>query len=112
MLMNEPLASPPPPPTGPPVSSAASTQAITALVLGILGVLCCHPLAPVAWYLGLNEARAIRAGRAPVAGEGFAMAGKILGIIGTVILVLGLLFGLLWMLLFGGMAVLQGLSNR
>ena len=40
------------------------------------------------------------------------MAGKILGIIGTVILVLGLLIGFLWMLFFGGMAVLQGLSNR
>lgn len=110
--MSQPLASPPPPPTGPPASSSASTQAITALVLGILGVVCCHPLAPVAWYLSLNEARAIREGRAPAAGEGFAMAGKILGIIGTVILVLGLLIGFLWMLFFGGMAVLQGLSNR
>ena len=110
--MNEPLASPPPPPPGPPASGAASTQAITALVLGIVGIVCCTPAAPVAWYLGLNEERAIREGRAAVAGAGIATAAKILGIIGTVILVLGLLFGLLWMLFFGGMAVLQGISNR
>lgn len=110
--MTQPLTSPPPAPPGSSATGTASTQAITALVLGILGVLCCHPLAPVAWYLGSTEVGAIRQGRASVAGEGFAMAGKILGIIGTVILGLGLLFGLLWMLFFGGMAVLQGLSNR
>ena len=101
-----------------------STQAIIALVLGILGVVCCPPVAPVAWYLGSKE-EAIREARAAAAppvpgrplgpitgGAGVALVGKILGIIGTVMLVLGLLFGLLWMLFFGGMAVLQGISNR
>jgi hypothetical protein len=105
--MNEPLTSPPPPPA-PPVSASASNQAITALVLGIVGVLCCHILAPVAWYLGHSEGRAIREGRAPAAGEGFALAGKIMGIIGTVFLLLALI----WILFMGGMVVLQGLAHR
>ena len=105
--MSQPIYSPPPPPA-PPVAASASNQAITALVLGILGVICCNFAAPVAWYLGHSELRAIREGRAPAAGEGMAMAGKIMGIIGTIILV----FGLLWVLFFGGMAVLQGLSHR
>jgi hypothetical protein len=105
--MSQPMYSPPPPPP-PPVSASASNQAITALVLGILGLVCCSLAAPFAWYFGQTELRAIREGRSPAAGEGMAMAGKILGIVGTVILV----FALLWVLFFGGMAVLQGFAHR
>ncbi len=106
--MSQPLY----PPPASPVSASASREAVTALVLGILGVVCCGFVAPVAWYLGQNELRAIRDGRASAAGEGMAMAGKILGMIGTALLAVGLLVGLLWTLFFGGMAALQGFTNR
>ncbi|HVT15822.1 MAG TPA: DUF4190 domain-containing protein [Thermoanaerobaculia bacterium] len=83
---------------------SASTQAVIALILGILGVIpCCHIFAPVAWFLGATERTAIREGRSPKAGEGFATAGMILGIIGTCLLI----FGLLWLFFWGGMAVLS-----
>jgi mannose/fructose/N-acetylgalactosamine-specific phosphotransferase system component IIC len=108
MHMSQPLY----PPPAPPASASASREAVTALVLGILGIVCCGFVAPVAWYLGQNELRAIREGRGSAAGEGMAMAGKILGMIGTGLLILGLIVGLLWTLFFGGMAALQGLSNR
>lgn len=85
---------------------SASTQAITSLVLGILGVICCGILAPVAWYLGNQELKAIQEGRSPVAGETLAKIGKILGIIGSILLVLSLL----WIFFAGGMAVIQGLA--
>ena len=85
-------------------SQSSSTQAIVALVLGILGIICCGLLAPIAWYLGSQEVKAIREGRSPVAGEGLAKAAMILGIIGTVIFVLTLL----WIFFAGGMAILQG----
>ena len=78
-----------------------SSQAVTALVLGILSVVCCQILGPVAWYLGNQEQRSIREGRSSAAGQGFATAGVILGIIGTVFLV----FGLFWVFAMGGMAV-------
>jgi hypothetical protein len=107
MLMSQPIYSPPPPPA-PPVSASASNQAITALVLGIVGLICCSFAAPVAWYFAQTELRAIHEGRSPAAGEGMAMAGKILGMIGSVIMI----FGLLWVLFFGGMAVLQGFAHR
>ncbi len=100
------------PPPAPPASASASREAVTALVLGILGIVCCGFVAPLAWYLGQNEQRAIREGRASAAGEGMAMAGRILGMIGTALLILGLVVGLLWALFFGGMAALQGLTNR
>ncbi len=106
--MSQPLY----PPPAPPASASASKEAVTALVLGILGIVCCGLVAPVAWYLGQNELRAIRLGQASAAGEGMAMAGRILGMIGTALLILGLVVGLLWALFFGGMAALQGLSNR
>jgi hypothetical protein len=111
--MSQPLATPPsPPPPLPPAPASASNQAITALAVGILGVICCGLLAPVAWYLGTAEERAIREGRSPATGQGMATAGKILGIIGTVLLVIGLLFGVLWILFLGGLAAVQGFFNR
>lgn len=86
---------------------SSSTQAVTALVLGILGVVCCGLLAPIAWYLGNQEMKAIREGRSPAAGEGISKAAVILGIIGTVLLVLSVL----WIFFMGGMAILQGMAN-
>lgn len=51
--------------------------------------------------------KSIRAGAAPAASEGMVKAGMILGIIGTVLLVLSLL----WLFFAGGVAVLQGMSG-
>ena len=93
----------PPPPSPPP---ASSSQAVTALVLGILGIVCCGLLAPIAWYLGNQELQAIRQGRAPATGEGLAKAAQILGIIGTILMGLTVL----WIFFAGGMAVLQGIA--
>lgn len=85
----------------------SSNRPTVALVLGILGIVCCGFLGPVAWYLGSQELKAIQAGQAPSAGEGFSKAGMILGIIGTVFLGLTLI----WVFFAGGMAVLGGLSG-
>jgi len=86
---------------------ASSNRPVIILVLGILGVVCCGILAPVAWIMGSSELKSIAAGAAPATGEGMAKAGMILGIIGTVLLVLSLL----WLFFAGGMAVLQGMSG-
>ena len=108
--MTEPFAAPPPPPPPPmmpPPTASASSQAVVALVLGILGVTCCGLAAPFAWYLGVAEQRAIREGRSSPAGDGMAMAAKILGMIGSALL----LFGLMWIFFAGGMAILQGMAH-
>lgn len=84
-----------------------SSQPTVALVLGVLSIVCCGLLGPVAWYIGDKELKAIAAGASDRSGEGLAKAGKILGIIGTVLLVLSLI----WVVFAGGMAVLQGLGN-
>ena len=58
--------------------------AVTALVLGILGLVICSICAPFAWNQGLKAERTIAAEPGRYGGKGMATAGKILGIIGTV----------------------------
>jgi predicted Zn finger-like uncharacterized protein len=60
------------------------------LVLGILSILVCGFLGPVAWVMGSNDLNEIRAGRMDPEGEGATQAGQICGMIGTGLLVLGL----------------------
>jgi predicted Zn finger-like uncharacterized protein len=59
------------------------------LVLGILGLVVCIFLAPFAWIMGNHDLAEMRSGRMDREGEGQTNAGRICGIIGTV------LFGLL-----------------
>ena len=86
-----------------------SSQAITALILSLLGFsTCCHLLSPIAWYLGWQEQKAIREGRSPQQGEVLAKVATILGIVGTLILA----FFLLWVFFLGGFAILSAMANR
>lgn len=66
-------------------------QATTAMVLGILGLVLCGFLAPFAWYTGAKAVSEIDASPWPYAGRSEANAGKIMGIVGTVLVGLGLL---------------------
>jgi len=69
-------------------SPAASGRAIASMVLGILGIVLCPLFAPFAWYMGHAELDDIRGFRAAREGEGFARTGQILGIIGSLPLLL------------------------
>jgi len=66
------------------------SQATTALVLGIVGLVICWFLGPVAWWIGRKEVKAIDAGSRPPENRGSARAGQILGIIATVVLILAI----------------------
>lgn len=96
---------PPPPPMAP--AATSSSKATTALVLGILGFLCCQLCAPFAWYIGKKEVQAIKDGTSPAGGQGTAMAGMILGIIGTIFLVLGVI----WLFFAGGLAIMSAMAG-
>ncbi len=85
----------------------ASSKATTALVLGIIGLVCCNICGPFAWYIGAAEMKLIKAGQSSQAGKNFAQIGMILGIIGTAFLVLGIIFGIIWFFFFGMMAASQ-----
>ncbi len=92
-------------PTSPPQQTfgtsapeSASTQAIIALVLGIVGLFC-NPFGIAAWIIGQKERNAIKRGESPEAGMGLATAGWILGIIDTVLLILSILAGMIILVL-------------
>lgn len=77
-------------------------RATAALVLGILGLVLCGLLAPFAWSIGKKTLTEIDASNGTLGGRGAANAGYILGIIGSIMLGLGVLF----ILVVVGVAVL------
>jgi hypothetical protein len=83
-----------------PVPNASG--AVAALVLGILGLIFCPLCAPIAWMLGRTAEREIDAAGGSLGGRGLATAGKITGIVGTVLLVLGVLFLVIFFAVLAG----------
>jgi hypothetical protein len=81
-------------------------KATTALVLGILGIVICGVIAPFAWRIGKKTLDEIDASNGQLGGRGSAQAGYVLGIVGTILLGLGLLFGvgLLVLAIIGGIS--------
>src|SRR6478672_11417261 len=77
---------------GYPAYAADHPKATTALILGILGIVVCGLIAPFAWRMGKRTVDEIDASQGRLGGRGSAQAGYILGLIGTVLLGLGLLF--------------------
>ncbi len=96
---------PPPPEAG--TAAPRSQKATTILVLGILAIVCCQICGPIAWYMGRQELADIRQGLVSPLDEGTVKAGMILGIVGTILLALGLL----WIVFFGGLAFLGALME-
>jgi hypothetical protein len=97
-------APPPPPPQAgyapQPGYGQTPPSGTTALVLGLLGLLLCSILAPFAWASGARARREAQAMGLPP--DGSATAGWVMGIIGTILLILGVVI-LFVMLAAGGM---------
>ncbi len=81
---------------GYPASAPTDGRALAAMITGIVSlVLACGYgvgllASPVAWYLGKSSMNRIDASQGQLGGRGMAQAGMVLGIIGTVLLVLAL----------------------
>ena len=84
------------------VVSDTAPNAVLSLVLGIIGVVLCSLCAPFAWKLGREAEAAVDASGGQLGGRGLATAGKILGIIGTVLLVLGVVVLIVLLAASGG----------
>lgn len=92
---------PPYPPPGYPAHGQVQyapdhPKATTSLVLGILGVVLCQVIAPFAWSMGKRTLNEIDASQGRLGGRGAAQAGYVLGIVGTVLLGLSLVFILIY----------------
>ena len=91
--------------------SGAQSKATMILVFGILGIVCCGLLAPVAWYMGQNDVRMIEAGQLPASTLWTAKAGMICGMVGTGILALYVLVVMLYIAVVGFAAALEALKT-
>ena len=60
------------------------------LVFGIIGWMSCLPLSIAAWVMGNNDLRAMDAGRMDPDGRGLTQAGRILGMVACILLILTL----------------------
>lgn len=76
---------------GQPVRNADGATA--ALVCGIIGLLCCGILSVIAWVQGSKALAQIEASGGTLGGRSNASVGRILGIIGTVLWILGIVVG-------------------
>jgi len=95
------------PPPGYPVVRPDHPRAVTAMILGILGIVVCSICAPFAWSIGGKAVKEIDASGGAYGGRGQAQAGYILGIIGTILMALGIVVGILWLVF----AVILGVAS-
>jgi hypothetical protein len=63
----------------------------TILVLGILGLVMCGPLGIAAWIMGNGDLREMDAGTMDPSGRGNTNAGRICGMIATILMILAAL---------------------
>ncbi len=68
------------------------------LVLGILGLIICAPLGIAAWVMGNGDLKQMDAGTMDPAGRGTTQAGKICGMIATILMILGVV---IWIVIVG-----------
>ena len=81
----------------------------TILVLGILSLVMCAPLGIAAWVMGNNDLAAMRRGEMDREGEGTTQAGRICGMISSILMMAGCV---IYALVFALMMVTAGHGGR
>lgn len=105
-------AQPPPPPGNfQPNTPDNHPRAITVLVLGIVSLVCCGFLGPVAWILGNRAVAEIDANPSVYGGRTQANVGRILGIVATVLLILGIISWIV-IIALGGLSASDSMSTE
>lgn len=104
---------PPPPMGGAPYGGGPQgypvdhPKGMTVLILGILSLVCCGPLGIVAWVMGNTALREIDAQPGRYGNRQLVQIGRILGIVGGGLFLLGILA----FLFFGGMTLIFGSTS-
>ncbi len=77
------------------------------LIFGIIGLVCCLPLGIAAWVMGGGDLKKMDAGLMDDAGRSNTNVGRILGMIATLLSILGCVIGLL----FGGLGAIMSMAG-
>jgi hypothetical protein len=75
-------------------------QGTTVLILGVLGIVACQILGPIAWSMGNKALEEIDRDPLRYSNRSNVNLGRILGIVGTVFLALYLVGGVLYVIFF------------
>jgi hypothetical protein len=73
-------------------AASAHPRGTTVLVLGILSIVLAPILGPFAWVMGRKALKEVDAAPHPTTNRGTLQTGMVLGVIGTVLMVLGTLW--------------------
>jgi hypothetical protein len=96
---------PPPygtPGIGPGPGGTRSVNGTLLLIMGIFGILCCNILGPITWALSNSAMATINSGEGLESERGQVSTARILGMVGTGVMALGLLW-----FLFAGLTFLS-----
>jgi hypothetical protein len=74
-------------------------RGILILVFGILGIAFCFPFGIAAWIMGGGDLREMRAGRMDPSGQDMTQAGYVIGIVATVLALIGFLIAMIFLVL-------------
>ena len=85
----------------PAVAYAEPHRGGTVLTFGILGLLCCFLFGIAAWSMGNTDMRKMDAGTMDPAGRAMTQAGKIIGLIATILALVGLAINIIALLATG-----------
>jgi hypothetical protein len=97
-------APPFPPPIAPTGMPMQPHRGGLILALGIIGIVLCFVCGIFAWVMGNTDLREMDAGRMDPGGRSLTQAGKICGIIGTILGLIGVAWALIWMIFFVALA--------
>jgi hypothetical protein len=78
------------------------------LILGILGLVLCGPIGIAAWVMGGGDLKQMDAGLMDPSGRSTTNAGRICGIIATILTIIAVVIGILFAVLGVGSALLHG----
>lgn len=81
-------------------------RGVLILVMGILSLILCQFVGPIAWILGKGDLAKMNQGQMDSEGRGLTQAGMICGIIATVLLILSLIVTILALVFGVGIAAL------
>jgi ferric-dicitrate binding protein FerR (iron transport regulator) len=99
------IALPPTPPGQAATASVAYSQPHrggVVLALGIVGIVACWICGAVAWSMGNKDMAAMRAGVMDPTGEGMTQAGRICGMVGTILGIVGCGIAILYIIFMVG----------
>jgi hypothetical protein len=87
-------------PFAPPAAYQQPHRAGAILALGILGIVPCFICGIIAWVMGNGDLRKMDEGIMDPAGRGMTQAGKVCGIVGTIIGISYFVLYFIWLIIF------------